>query len=61
MKVSEMKRILRDGKCYKDWEGANHEMWYSPVSKQHFPVPRHNAQELKKGTAERILKEAGLK
>jgi len=61
VKVSEMKRLLRKAKCFKSFEGTKHEMWFSPVTGQKFPVPRHDSQELKKGTAERILKDAGLK
>ncbi|NLV59163.1 MAG: type II toxin-antitoxin system HicA family toxin [Clostridiales bacterium] len=61
MRVSEMKRMLRSAKCIISREGANHEMWYSPITGKHFPVPRHNSQELMRGTAEKIMKDAGLK
>lgn len=61
MKTSEMKRMLRKAGCRKTREGANHELWYSPITGKQFAVPRHDAQELKTKTAESILKEAGLK
>ncbi len=60
-KVSEKKRQLRAAGCYKIREGANHEIWYSPITGKRFTVPRHDAQELKTKTAESIDKEAGLK
>lgn len=61
MKTSEMKRLLRKANCFKESEGANHEIWYSPITQKHFTVPRHNTQELPTKTAESIRKQAGLK
>lgn len=61
MKTSELKRILRKAGCRKTLEGANHELWFSPATGKTFPVPRHNTREIPTGTAERILKDAGLK
>lgn len=61
MKTSELKKLLRKGGCYQIKEGGNHETWYSPKTKKMFSVGRHNHQEVKTGTAEKILKDAGLK
>ncbi len=61
MKVSEMKKLLEKSGCSKEKEGTNHEIWYSPITKQHFPVPRHNSKELPTGTEKNIRKQAGLK
>lgn len=61
MKTSEMKRRLRKAKCFKESEGANHEIWFSPITGKRFTVPRHDAHELPTKTAESILKQAGLK
>lgn len=61
MKYSELKRRLRKAGCYKVKEGANHEKWFSPITKQFFRVPRHDSQEVKPATLESILKAAGLK
>lgn len=61
MKVSEMKKLVKKAGCYKIEEGTRHEKWFSPTTGKTFLIPRHNAQELKKGTAEGIKKDAGLK
>ena len=61
MKISEMKRLLKKNGCYFTKQDTRHELWYSPITKQHFLVPRHNSHELKTGMAEAIKKEAGLK
>jgi len=61
LKVSEMKRLLKKHGCRLDREGTNHEMWYSPITNKHFPVPRHDAKELPTGTANKIKSDAGLK
>lgn len=61
MKVSEMKKLLKKNGCYYDGELNGHERWYSPITKQHFPVPRHNSKELPTGTEKNIRKQAGLK
>ena len=61
MKVSEMKRLLRKLGCYKTAEGTNHEQWYSPITGKYFPIPRHDAQELKTKTEMSIRKDAGIK
>lgn len=60
MKVSEMKKLLRRIGCIVIRNGNNHEIWYSPVTNQHFTVPSHNAKELPTGTAHNIMKQAGL-
>ena len=61
MKTSELKKMLKEIGCYKIEEGGNHEKWYSPITGKKFSVGRHNSQEVKKGTAESILKQAGIK
>ena len=61
MKVSEMLKDLKKAGCTFVRDGGNHDIWYSPITDQQFPVPRHPSQELKKGTAEKIKKQAGLK
>ncbi|MDE5884878.1 MAG: type II toxin-antitoxin system HicA family toxin [Oscillospiraceae bacterium] len=61
MKTSELKRILKKGGCYKIREGGNHEVWYSPKTGKQFTVDRHDSKEIATGTANRILKDAGLK
>jgi predicted RNA binding protein YcfA (HicA-like mRNA interferase family) len=41
--------------------GAEHDKWYSPLTGNTFMVPRHPSKEVKTGTANKILKDSGLK
>ena len=61
MKYSELKKILRQHGCCKVNEGRNHEIWFSPISNQSFPVGRHNTEDVRKGMQNSILKQAGIK
>ena len=61
MKTSEIVKELKKIGCYKVFEGANHERWYSPVTNLEFSVPRHYSKELHPKTAHSIKKQAGLK
>ena len=61
MKVSELKRMLKENGCYFVKDGGEHEMWFSPISGKKLRVPRHDAKELPTGTKNRILKDAGLR
>ena len=61
MKTSELTRMLRRAGCHIVEHGAKHDVWYSPVTDTEFLVWRHPSKEIKKGTAEAILKDAGLK
>ncbi len=55
MKGSELKRILRKGKCNCVGHGANHDWWENPKGVR-TQVPRHDAQEVDNKTCRRILK-----
>lgn len=61
MKYSELHKKLRKAGCYPIREGANHPLWYSPITENTFPTSRHESQEVKPGTLNIILKQAGLK
>ena len=61
IKYSELKKELRKAGCYQYSEGGNHEMWYSPITGQRFPVGRHNTEDVRLGTLKSIRKAAGLK
>lgn len=61
MKTSELKQILKTHGCYLVREGTNHEIWFSPITGQKFPVPRHGTKELPTGTANSIKRSAGIK
>ena len=60
MKVSEMKKLLRQAGCYLVREGDNHEIWFSPITGRRFTLPRHNAHELGTGIERAIRRQAGL-
>ena len=61
MKTSELIKLLADAGCRKVREGENHEIWYSPLTEKKFQVWRHTSKEIPAGTANKILKDAGLK
>lgn len=61
MKTGELKRLLKEGGCYFLKDGGEHETWYSPKTGKKFRVPRHQSKEVPTGTADRIMKDAGLK
>ena len=60
MKVSELVRVLTKVGCFIHRHGANHDIWYSPITKQTFPVSRHGSQELRDGTLKSIKEKAGI-
>ncbi len=41
MKYSEIERKLRKAGCYCVKHRKKHDWWYSPITKKHFPIPRH--------------------
>ena len=59
-KYSELKREHRKAGCKIRREGANHEIWYSPITKQEFPMSRHDNEEVKPGTEKAIRKQSGV-
>ena len=61
MKTSELIKILKKNGCVLIEHGANHDIWASPSGQKAFTVPRHSSQEIPTGTANSILKAAGLK
>ena len=60
IKYSELKKMLRQNGCRCDHEGANHEIWYSPITNMMFPVGRHNTKDVANGTLKAILTQAGI-
>lgn len=40
--------------------GANHDIWYSPITQKKFPVPRHFAKEVPTGTLKDIVRKSGV-
>lgn len=61
MKTSEVTRELKKGGCYIIEHKHRHDLWYSPITGNTILVGRHGAQEIPSGTANAILKRAGLK
>ena len=60
MKTSEFKRLLRKRGCYFVSHGKRHDRWFSPVTGNTFSVPRHDSQEIPKGTVDNIKEQAGI-
>lgn len=61
MTGAELKRFLRKHKCKMLRHGGRHDQWINLVNHKTFMVPRHDSQEMKSGTVDAILKEAGIK
>lgn len=61
MRTSELVKMLKAAGCYKIREGSNHEIWFSPITGKIFQVGRHATEEVRSGTCNRIMKDAGLK
>lgn len=60
MKYSELKKLLKNHGCRFDHDGGRHEIWYSPITGQLFPIGRHKSEEVSKGTLKAILKQSGI-
>ncbi len=60
MKKSELIRKLKAAGCYLDSERTRHESWFSPITNQHFTIPRHDATEIPTGTLQSIKKQSGV-
>lgn len=60
MKISELKRILKENDCFLYREGSRHEIWISRKTGKKFQVPRHAAQEIPLGTLKSIKQSAGI-
>ena len=62
MKYNELHKLLREYGCYPlKKQKAGHPEWYSPLTNKKFTTSNHEAQEVRKGTLNSILKQAGLK
>jgi mRNA interferase HicA len=53
----ELDALLRRNGCLIVRQGAKHEMWWSPVTRKSFVVPRSLKAE---GTLRAILRDAGI-
>ena len=61
MKAGELVRYIKKQGCIFKRNGSEHEIWINPKTGAEGQIPRHYAKELKTGTANRILKDLGLK
>ena len=61
MKTSELTKLLKKHGCELIEHRGEHDWWYSPDTGNEFAVPRHQSKEIPTGTANRIMKDAGLK
>ncbi len=61
MTFKELKKILKNNGCELYENGANHEIWINKSNGKKFTVSRHGSQDVKKGTYNAILKQAGIK
>lgn len=60
MKTSEPVKLLKKNKCVFVEHGKEHDKWHSEITGKDIRIPRHGSKEIPKGTANRILKDAGL-
>ena len=61
MKTSKLLKILIEDGWFLLRHGANHDIYQHPTKEGIVIVPRHGAREIRKGTENKILKQAGLK
>ena len=60
LKISELLKSLKNNGCYLVRHGKKHDIWYSPITGNEFPVPRHFAKEIPTGTLKSIKKDSGI-
>ena len=61
MKASELTRMAKRNGCYIKRHGAEHDIWFNPITGCTAQIPRHGSKDVSKGTADRIKKDLGLK
>ncbi len=61
MTTAELIRLLKKHGCKFVSHNSRHDAYYSPITGATIMVGRHGKEEVRKGTAERILKDAGIK
>ncbi len=60
MTTAELIRLLKKNGCFLFRNGANHDIYKSPITGKLFSVGRHSKEEVKIGTLKGILKDAGI-
>ena len=61
MKTSELVKILKKNGCFFVEHGKEHDKWHSDLTGNDVRIPIHKSKEIPTGTADRILKDVGLK
>ena len=61
MKTSELVKILKKNGWFFVEHGKEHDKWHSDLTGKDVRIPRHKSKEIPTGTADRILKDVGLK
>lgn len=60
MTTAELIRLLKKHGCYLFRNGANHDIYKSPITGKQFSVGRHMKEEVRTGTLRNILRSAGI-
>ena len=61
MTTAELIRLLKKNGCYLVRNGANYDIYQSPITGKLFSVGRHAKEEVRTGTLKGILKDAGIR
>ena len=61
MKASELTKLAKKHGCKIDSHGSRHDIWINPKTGGKAPIPRHKRKDVPTGTADRIMKDLGLK
>jgi len=62
MKYNELHKFLKKSGCYPlNEQQSGHPLWYSPLTGKRFKTSNHLSEEVKTGTLNSILRDAGLK
>jgi len=61
VKASELTRLARKYGCLIKKHGSEHDLWINPKTGGTARIPRHQSKEMATGTADRIMKNLGLK
>lgn len=60
MKYNQFFAELTAAGCYVLRHGAEHSIWYSPLTENKFSLPRHGAKEIPKGLERKARKVLGV-
>jgi predicted RNA binding protein YcfA (HicA-like mRNA interferase family) len=61
MRTNEVIEKLKKQGCSFAKHKKRHDWWYSPITGNYFPIPRHGSKELPNGTKDNIELLSGVK